>query len=422
MLEAEAVLEDAHDPEADVEPDEVGELERPHRMVQPDSRTGIDVLGAPDALLVGAHRLHEERHEDAIHDEPGPVGGHDDLLAELGRQGADGLHRLVGGGLAADELDERHDRDRAEEMHPDEPRPPRPGSTASASRWIAIELVFEAKIARRRRVPVELPPQLGLDRQVLEDRLDDEVGARPRLGVGGRLDPGQRRLALVGRERPLSTARWRLPRCARVPASARARSGSYSTTCLPMAAWTWAMPWPISPAPATKTRSIVIAGSVPGRPHHGRWTSVPAHGRGARPRRRQDAPRRRTWPPNPIDAATIPRMAGDESEREVDERRRRPDDRAALGLVDARHRERQQGREEEGDPGREDGRADVDPDRTGDEADARQPDGGSHERGARQTGRADLVGQLGEDDPQHDTTRAYSASGSPAPSIPSSVV
>ena len=48
-----------------------------------------------------------ERHQDAVDDEPGPVGRHDDLLAHLGGQLAD--RRLVWSvcGRAADQLDER---------------------------------------------------------------------------------------------------------------------------------------------------------------------------------------------------------------------------------------------------------------------------------------------------------------------------
>ncbi len=60
--------------------------------------------------------------------------------------------------------------------------------------------------------------------------------------------------------RPLSTERWRLPAIRSLPAAAIASSGSYSVTSLPIAAWTCAMPWPIRPAPATNTRSIVIDG------------------------------------------------------------------------------------------------------------------------------------------------------------------
>ena len=69
MLAAEAVVEDAHDAETDIETDEVGELERAHRVVEPDPRPGVDVVGRAEALLVGAHRLGEERHQDPVDDE-----------------------------------------------------------------------------------------------------------------------------------------------------------------------------------------------------------------------------------------------------------------------------------------------------------------------------------------------------------------
>ena len=120
--------------EADVEADEVGQLERAHRVVQPDPRAGVDVLGRPDALLEGPHRLGEERHEDPVDDEARPVGRHDDLLAELGRQLADRLDRLVRRVAAADQLDQRHDRHGAEEVHPDEPRGAGRRTRASARR------------------------------------------------------------------------------------------------------------------------------------------------------------------------------------------------------------------------------------------------------------------------------------------------
>ena len=150
--------------------------------------------------------------------------------------GAHGFDRLVGGGLAADELDERHDRHGTEEMHADEP--------GTAVRLDRLGQPMDRDRARvrgedrvRRRVAVEHPPQLGLDRHVLEDGFDGEVGTRDGVGVGGRLDPGQRRLALVRREAALVHGALEVrPRCVPCPASARARSGSYSTTCLPMAA------------------------------------------------------------------------------------------------------------------------------------------------------------------------------------------
>ena len=63
-----------------------------------------------------------------------------DELADRGR----GRVRRRG---AADELDERHDRHGAEEVHPDERRRGAPASTAAASSSIEIELVFEARSA-----------------------------------------------------------------------------------------------------------------------------------------------------------------------------------------------------------------------------------------------------------------------------------
>ena len=83
-------------PRHDIEADEVGELERAHRVVEPDPRPGVDVLGRPDAFLEGAHRLGEERHQDPVDDEPRPVGRDDDLLAEVRRELADRLDRRVG--------------------------------------------------------------------------------------------------------------------------------------------------------------------------------------------------------------------------------------------------------------------------------------------------------------------------------------
>ena len=132
--------------------------------------------------------------------------------------------------------------------------------TASARRWIAIDEVFEAKIACLRRQRVEIAPEGRLDREILEDRLDDEVG----VGDAPRDRPLARRAPSVASRsswlrRPLATARSRLDAILSRPASARARSGSYSVTGRPIAAWTWAMPCPISPAPATKTRSIELA-------------------------------------------------------------------------------------------------------------------------------------------------------------------
>ena len=69
--------------------------------------------------------------------------------------------------------------------------------TASARRWIAIDEVFEAKIAGAGAMPVEIAPERRLDGEVLEDRLDDEVGVGDAREVSGGFDAGERRVAVL---------------------------------------------------------------------------------------------------------------------------------------------------------------------------------------------------------------------------------
>ena len=142
----EAVLEHPHDAEADVEADEVGELERPHRVVEADLAPRVDVLGGAEALLVGVHRLREERHQDPVDDEPGPVGRDDDLLAELAGDLADRASVVVGRRGAPDELDSGITGTGLKKCMPTN-RAARAPPTAAASLSMAIDEVFEAKTA-----------------------------------------------------------------------------------------------------------------------------------------------------------------------------------------------------------------------------------------------------------------------------------
>ena len=127
---------------------------------------------------------------------------------------------------------------------------------------------------------------------------------------------------------PFATARSRLPAIRSRPASARARSGSYRATCLPIAAWTWAMPWPMSPAPATKTRSMLIARAPrlasPAGDRRGRHGDEARPGASrsadARPRR----PRREEVAAVPGDGRERREHGRREPERDVEEQARVP--------------------------------------------------------------------------------------------------
>ena len=120
---------------------------------------------------------------------------------------------------------------------------------AAASSVIGIDEVFEARIALSGQRRVGGAEELLLRLGVLDDRLDQQVGVAERVD---RRDPRQHlaavRAALLVQlaEAPLDRSRAR----------ARRRPGmSCSSTSRPDAATTCAMPAPIWPAPATRTRS-----------------------------------------------------------------------------------------------------------------------------------------------------------------------
>jgi len=85
---AEALLvERAGDVEADVEADEVHQLERPHPKATAEAADLVDLRDRRDPLLQQLQRLEAERAVAAIDEEAGAVGGGDHILA----------HRLAGG-------------------------------------------------------------------------------------------------------------------------------------------------------------------------------------------------------------------------------------------------------------------------------------------------------------------------------------
>ncbi len=97
---------------------------------------------------------------------------------------------------AADQLDERHDRHGAEEVHADE-----------QLTSLMLDRLGEAVDRDRRGVAredrgrrgdgVDLVPEALLDLEVLEHGFDDDVGVGRATEVGGGLDPCERGVALV---------------------------------------------------------------------------------------------------------------------------------------------------------------------------------------------------------------------------------
>ena len=194
---------------------------------------------------------------------PGPSRDHDHVLAEPASERHRGRDR-PGAVSGDDDLEQRHLLDRREEVHAEDAlRPPAPRAAISP---MGIDEVLLAKTASGASPP---PPRRApaLEVEVLEDRLDHEVGA-PEAAVVER--PRERRAL------PLELAAVRLPPLAAAPrrclahVRARARCASkvvsLRRTCRPRVRRGPAMPAPMRPAPTTpslRTCGLALPGGMP---------------------------------------------------------------------------------------------------------------------------------------------------------------
>ena len=70
-----AVMQHLHDRQAGIEADEVGQLQRPHRVVGAQPHGGVDRLDLADAFIQRVDRLVDHRHQDAVDDEGREIFG-----------------------------------------------------------------------------------------------------------------------------------------------------------------------------------------------------------------------------------------------------------------------------------------------------------------------------------------------------------
>ncbi len=154
---------------------------------------------APD--LDRVHGFAEQLGQDAVDDEAGGVGRDDGVLAQL----LGGRHRGTEGDVGRlrglHDLDERHDRDRVEEVEADDP--------------LGV-LQFRADLldGQRRRVGredrlggdvlLDVGEHLLLDAELFEDRLDDPVAVGEVGLVGRAVDERLEAVRLVGADAALA--------------------------------------------------------------------------------------------------------------------------------------------------------------------------------------------------------------------------
>jgi len=185
------------DREVDVLPDEVGELERPHREAALLAERPVDGGRVGDAALDDALRLSVEGSSDAVDDEArGRAAPHRGLAPGRHERG-DVLDVGPGGARAVHDLDELHDGRWVEEVQPEHAL----GVGDVGGDVVDVDARRVGREHRRRRLAVgEVGEDPTLEVEVLGHGLDDEtaLGQLVERLDGG--DPGQHRGRVVGGE------------------------------------------------------------------------------------------------------------------------------------------------------------------------------------------------------------------------------
>ena len=174
-----------------VEPDHVGERQRPHRVRAALDHAGVDVVGRREARLEHADRGQHVGHEQRVHDEAGAVLRADHPLAER----VD--HEVLGavGDVAArddrrDELHQAHHRHRVEEVQAEH-------VLGAVGRHGQLHDRDRRRVRRQDRLVVdhdlaEVAEHLELLVLELAHRLHHELAVGELADVGDEADPRQR--------------------------------------------------------------------------------------------------------------------------------------------------------------------------------------------------------------------------------------
>ena len=109
-------MQHVHDGKAGVQPDEIGQFQRPHRVIGPELHRLVDGLHVAHAFIERVDRLVDHRHQDAVHDEGGEVLGGGRGLADPVDDGLAGGKGFLVRGDAADQFHQLHHRNRVHEV------------------------------------------------------------------------------------------------------------------------------------------------------------------------------------------------------------------------------------------------------------------------------------------------------------------
>ena len=242
-----------------VEPDQIDQLERAHRVVEAEVDRGVDVLPRGEPVFEHPDRAVQVRDQQRVHDEPGAVARLDGRLPERHAVGASELDRVLRRGDGPHELDEPHHRDGVEEVHPED-------LVGPGGRGAEVGDRDRRRVAREDHVglgdlvePAEHP---DLRVVILGRGLDHEIDVRELVHVGRPGDAPEQRVALGGLQ-PAAFDRAQGGGLDPVaPRSTSSSLASRKTTVCPARATVSAMPEPIRPhpmIPTVRTSSARIA-------------------------------------------------------------------------------------------------------------------------------------------------------------------
>ena len=179
--------------EPGVQPDEIDQLERAHRMIQPELERLVDVARRGDALHQHVERLVADAGVDARRDEARRFAHEDRLFPHPRRDLVDRVERRGRRLERLHDFDELHLVHGIEEVHAGDAR-----RVGQCRRHLG-----EAQRGRvrrddrvRRREALDVGKELELDVDSLGRRLDDEIGIGERLPqVAGGAQPAAMALA-----------------------------------------------------------------------------------------------------------------------------------------------------------------------------------------------------------------------------------
>jgi hypothetical protein len=167
-----------HNVQADVEPNQIGEGERAHRMRHAELHHLIDRFPGGDSILKGADRLVDHRQQDAVRDKAWRVIHNNWRFADrLGKRHRS-LHGLLGSLEPTHDFDEWQDRHGIEEVQPEKVgRTPR----SMPKRGNGNRRRVGSKQDTRRSDARQIGEKRCLGLALLDNRFYDELSIRGRL-------------------------------------------------------------------------------------------------------------------------------------------------------------------------------------------------------------------------------------------------